>query len=61
MSERNHGASVRCVLELADGSRMTATITRAGGDEAEALVPGTRLWLTWDAADMHPLTEPESS
>jgi len=54
-----HGASIRCVVSLADGSRMIATRGQLSeiADASEALLPGATLWLTWQAADMHSLGE----
>jgi putative spermidine/putrescine transport system ATP-binding protein len=47
-----HGASVRYVVALEDGRSMIAVAgNRSAGDAA----PGAEVWLTWRAADMHPL------
>ncbi len=57
-----HGASVRCVVALTDGSSMIATAAR-GGEAAsggEMSPRGARVWAAWRVADMHPLAEPGS-
>ena len=49
-----HGASVRYVVALEDGRSMIALAgNRSAGDAA----PGSDVWLTWGAADMHRVGE----
>jgi putative spermidine/putrescine transport system ATP-binding protein len=49
-----HGASVRYVVALEDGRSMIAL---AGNRSAGDVATGADVWLTWRAADMHPLEE----
>jgi putative spermidine/putrescine transport system ATP-binding protein len=52
-----HGASVRYVVALPDGSRMTATSGNRSGPDASPLDPGAEVWLSWNPDDMHRLGE----
>jgi putative spermidine/putrescine transport system ATP-binding protein len=58
MDVQFHGATVRYVVSLADGSSMTAVIGNRG---SHADVPtaeiGSSIWLTWNPHDMHRLSD----
>jgi putative spermidine/putrescine transport system ATP-binding protein len=56
-----HGASVRYVVALEDGSSMTAVTGNRGFDASgsRAVGVGAEVWLAWSPADMHPLVEPD--
>jgi putative spermidine/putrescine transport system ATP-binding protein len=56
-----HGASVRYVVALEDGSSMTAVTGNRGFDASgsRAVGVGAEVWLAWSPADMHPLAEPD--
>jgi len=56
-----HGASVRYVVSLSDGSSMTAVAGNLGSRaDLPAVEPGTRVWLNWSCDDLHRLRESES-
>jgi putative spermidine/putrescine transport system ATP-binding protein len=53
-----HGASVRYVVSLADGTSMTAVSGNLGSRaEAPAVTAGARVWLSWSPDDLHRLRE----
>jgi len=56
-----HGASVRYVVALEDGSSMTAVTGNRGFDASgsRAVGVGAEVWLAWSPADMHPLADPD--
>ena len=61
-----HGASLRYVVALSDGSRMTATSGHRSprpdaGARALPLELGAEVWLSWSPADMHRLLEGEAA
>jgi putative spermidine/putrescine transport system ATP-binding protein len=56
-----HGASVRYVVSVADGSSMTAVAGNLGSRAVAPVVePGSRVWLSWNFEDLHRLREFES-
>lgn len=53
-----HGASVRYVVSLSDGRSMTAVAGNLGSrSDAPSVEAGSRVWLGWNAADLHRLRE----
>jgi putative spermidine/putrescine transport system ATP-binding protein len=57
-----HGASVRYVVSVSDGSSMTAVAGNLGSRaEAPTVEPGVRVWLSWNFDDLHRLRESESA
>jgi putative spermidine/putrescine transport system ATP-binding protein len=57
-----HGSSVRYVVDLADGSVMTAVAHNQGSEDFHAQIRiGTSLWLAWRRDEMHRLEEGEGA
>jgi putative spermidine/putrescine transport system ATP-binding protein len=57
-----HGATVRYVVALADGTAMTAVMGNRGARaDLPSIEIGSRVWLTWSPHDMQRLTDREHS